>query len=110
VQEEKVRVLSSHTPLLASIIHTRTGTYLLEVLSPKYYFSQVRSLASFFLLLPSSVLTNLLTLPLRTTDNTDQSQRPPRGRGRRRQNIVPGVQVPWYVLCCFQLSWPLFFP
>jgi len=39
-----VRVLSSHTPLLASMIHTRTGTYLLEVLSPKYYFSQVRSL------------------------------------------------------------------
>ena len=65
MQEEEV--LSSHTPLLTSIIHTRTGTYSLEVLSPKYYFSQVRSLASFFLFLQSSVLTNFLLL--RTPDN-----------------------------------------
>lgn len=39
----------SYTSLDFHHTHTRTGTYLLEVLSPKYYFSQVRSLASFFL-------------------------------------------------------------
>ena len=43
VQEEKRRVMLSHAPLYFHHTHP-TGTYLLEVLSPKYYFSQVRPL------------------------------------------------------------------